>query len=71
MCSRLSEKHNWFIAKDQEDLFALADSIIMYKYGTVWSPMYYFNFMTRLLYPLTYIEELRSIRYLKQAELSI
>lgn len=66
VCNRLSERHKGLIVKDQEDLFVLVDSIIMCKYGTMWPPMYYFDFMARLLYPLTGIEEFRSVRYLRQ-----
>jgi len=65
VCDRLSEKYKGYIVKDQEDLFALVDSVIMCKYGTMWPPMYYFDFIAKLLYPLTGIKEFGDVEYLR------
>ncbi|MEM0453176.1 MAG: aldehyde ferredoxin oxidoreductase family protein [Sulfolobales archaeon] len=65
VCDRLSEKYKGIIVKDQEDLFALVDSIIMCKYGTMWPPMYYFNFIAKLLPPLTGIKEFGDVKNLR------
>lgn len=65
ICDLLSEKYKGYIVKDQEDLFALVDSVIMCKYGTMWPPMYYFDFIAKLLYPLTGIKEFGDIKYLR------
>ncbi|MEM1802050.1 MAG: aldehyde ferredoxin oxidoreductase family protein [Sulfolobales archaeon] len=65
ICDRLSEDYKGMVVKDQEDFFALVDSIIMCKYGTMWPPMYYFDFIAKLLPPLTGIEEFGDVRYLR------
>jgi len=65
VCDRLTEKYKGLIVKDQEDLFAVVDSVIMCKYGTMWPPMYYFDFIARLLKPLTGVEEFGDTRYLR------
>jgi len=65
VCDRLSEKYKGLIVKDQEDLFALVDSIIMCKYGTMWPPMYYFDFIAKLLPPLTGIKEFGDVKNLR------
>ncbi len=65
VCDVLSEKYKGYIVKDQEDLFALVDSVIMCKYGTMWPPMYYFDFIAKLLYPLTGIKEFGDVKYLR------
>ena len=65
VCDRLSEKYKGLIVKDQEDLFALVDSIIMCKYGTMWPPMYYFDFISKLLPPLTGIKEFGDVKNLR------
>ncbi|MCS7111408.1 MAG: aldehyde ferredoxin oxidoreductase family protein [Ignisphaera sp.] len=67
VCNRLSEGYKGVVVKDQEDLFALVDSVIMCKYGTMWPPMYYFDFIARLLYPLTGIEEFSNVKHLREA----
>jgi aldehyde:ferredoxin oxidoreductase len=65
VCDRLSERYKGLIVKDQEDLFALVDSIIMCKYGTMWPPMYYFDFIAKLLPPLTGIKEFGDVKNLR------
>ena len=65
VCDRLSEKYKGLIVKDQEDLFALVDSIIMCKYGAMWPPMYYFDFIAKLLPPLTGIKEFGDVKNLR------
>jgi aldehyde:ferredoxin oxidoreductase len=65
VCDRLSERYKGLIVKDQEDLFALVDSIIMCKYGTMWPPMYYFDFIAKLLPPLTGIKEFSDVKNLR------
>ncbi|MCX8185994.1 MAG: aldehyde ferredoxin oxidoreductase family protein [Sulfolobales archaeon] len=65
ICDRLSEKYKGLVVKDQEDLFALVDSVIMCKYGTMWPPMYYYDFIAKLLPPLTGIKEFGDVRNLR------
>lgn len=66
ICDRLSERYKGLIVKDQEDLFAVVDSVIMCKYGTMWPPMYYFDFIARLLPPLTGVREFGDVGYLRR-----
>ncbi|MEM1842701.1 MAG: aldehyde ferredoxin oxidoreductase C-terminal domain-containing protein [Ignisphaera sp.] len=63
VCDRLTEECKALIVKDQEDFFAVVDSVIMCKYGTMWPPMYYFDFVAKLLKPLTGIEEFGNVKY--------
>ncbi len=65
VCDRLTEKYKGLIVKDQEDLFALVDSLILCKYGTMWPPMYYFDFIAKILPPLTGIKEFGDVKYLR------
>lgn len=65
VCNRLTEECKALIVKDQEDFFAIVDSVIMCKYGTMWPPMYYFDFVAKLLKALTGVEEFGDTKYLK------
>ncbi len=65
VCDLLSEKYKGYIVKDQEDLFAIVDSVLMCKYGTMWPPMYYFDFIAKLLPPLTGIKEYSNVKNLR------
>jgi aldehyde:ferredoxin oxidoreductase len=65
ICSLLSEQKKGLIVKDQEDFFAVVDSLIICKYGTMWPPIYYFDFLAKVLPPLTGIEKLGSVKELR------
>jgi aldehyde:ferredoxin oxidoreductase len=54
------------IVKDQEDFFAIVDSLIVCKYGTMWPPIYYFDIMARLLPPLTGMREYANVGALRR-----
>ena len=65
ICDLLSENKKGLIVKDQEDLFAIVDSLIICKYGTMWPPIYYFDFITKVLPPLTGIENFGSVKKIR------
>lgn len=65
VCDLLSENKKGLIVKDQEELFAIVDSIITCKYGTMWPPIFYFDFLTKVLPPLTGIENFGSIKEIR------
>jgi len=60
-----STAYKGILVKDQEDLFALVDSLIICKYGTMWPPIYYFDIIAELLPPLTGFRELGDIKNLR------
>ncbi len=66
VCDLLSEKGKGLIVKDQEDFFAIVDSLLICKYGTMWPPIYYFDFLTNLIPSLTGMKE-----YADEAELRL
>jgi aldehyde:ferredoxin oxidoreductase len=51
--------------KDVEDLYALVDSLLICKYGTMWPPVYYFDDLARLIPPLTGMKEHGDIKRLR------
>jgi aldehyde:ferredoxin oxidoreductase len=65
VCDLLSENKKGLIVKDQEDLFAIVDSLIICKYGTMWPPIYYFDFVAKVLPPLTGIENFGSVKEIR------
>jgi aldehyde:ferredoxin oxidoreductase len=48
-----SPVHKGEVIKDIEDLYALVDSAVICKYGTMWPPIYYFDTFTNVIPPLT------------------
>ncbi len=65
ICNLLTEKYKGIIVKDQEDFFAIVDSLITCKYGTMWPPIFYFDFYAKLLPPLTGIQEFSTVKQLR------
>lgn len=53
------------IVKDQEELFVLVDSLITCKYGAMWPPIFYFDFIAKVLPPLTGFERHGSVSELR------
>jgi len=66
VCDLLSEKKKGMIVKDQEDFFAIVDSLIICKYGAMWPPIYYFDFISKLLPPLTGMKEYENVNVLRE-----
>mgnify|MGYP000716384541 CR=1 FL=1 len=65
IADRLSIEAKALVTVDCEDFYALVDSLIVCKYGTMWPPMYYFEDFAKILPPLTGIEEFGSVKYLR------
>ena len=64
---RLSEQYKGLLVKDMEDLYAVVDSLLLCKYGTMWPPIYYFDHIAKLLPPLTGMEEYSSVEAVRLA----
>ena len=62
---RLSTKYKGMLVKDVEDLYAIVDSLITCKYGTMWPPIFYFDDYAELLPALTGIKEFGSVKGLR------
>jgi aldehyde:ferredoxin oxidoreductase len=65
ICDLLSEDKKGIIVKDQEDFFAVVDSLIVCKYGTMWPPIYYFDYVAKVLPPLTGIQKHGSVNEIR------
>ena len=65
LSDRLSEVYKGFLIKDLEDLYAITDSLIICKYGTMWPPIYYFDHFTKLIPLLTGMEEYGDVNYIR------
>jgi aldehyde:ferredoxin oxidoreductase len=64
---RLSTKYKGMLVKDIEDLYAIVDSLITCKYGTMWPPIFYFDDYARLLPAITGIEEFARVKEVQAA----
>jgi aldehyde:ferredoxin oxidoreductase len=62
----MSPKHKGEVVWDIEDLYALVDSAVICKYGTMWPPVYYFDTFTNVIAPLTGMEEWSQPKFVKQ-----
>jgi len=61
----LSTTHKALVVKDVEDLYAIVDSLLVCKYGTMWPPVYYFDDFARLIPPLTGMKEYGDPKHLR------
>ncbi|MGQ4911474.1 MAG: aldehyde ferredoxin oxidoreductase C-terminal domain-containing protein, partial [Candidatus Thorarchaeota archaeon] len=52
---------------DMEDLYALVDSAVICKYGTMWPPVYYYSTFTNVIAPLTGMDEWADPKYVRDA----
>ncbi len=55
------------VIKDIEDLYALVDSAVICKYGTMWPPVYYFETFANVIPPLTGMDEWSSMKFVREA----
>lgn len=60
-----SPDHKHVVVADMELLYAIVDSLLTCKYGTMWAPALYFDDFTKALPPLTGIEAFGEISYLR------
>jgi aldehyde:ferredoxin oxidoreductase len=63
----MSPKHKGEVVWDIEDLYALVDSAVICKYGTMWPPVYYFDTFSNVISPLTGMDEWAQPKFVKQA----
>jgi aldehyde:ferredoxin oxidoreductase len=63
----MSPKHKGEVVWDIEDLYALVDSAVICKYGTMWPPVYYFDTFSNVIAPLTGMDEWAQPKFVKQA----
>jgi aldehyde:ferredoxin oxidoreductase len=63
--NRLSTKYKGVVVKDMEDIYALVDSLITCKYGTMWPPAFYFEDYAEILPAITGVKEFGSVRELR------
>jgi len=61
----LSTTYKAQVVKDVEDLYAIVDSLLICKYGTMWPPVYYFDDLAILIPPLTGMKEYGDLKYLR------
>lgn len=62
-----SPAHKPQVVVDMELLYALVDSLLTCKYGTMWAPALYFDDFAKALVPLTGIEPFGDLKYLRTA----
>ncbi|MHA2378674.1 MAG: aldehyde ferredoxin oxidoreductase family protein [Candidatus Thorarchaeota archaeon] len=63
----MSPKHKGEVVKDIEDLYALVDSAVICKYGTMWPPVFYFDTFDNVIAPLTGMREWSNPKFVRQA----
>jgi aldehyde:ferredoxin oxidoreductase len=63
----MSPKHKGEVVWDIEDLYALVDSAVICKYGTMWPPVYYFDTFSNVIAPLTGMDDWSKPKFVKQA----
>jgi aldehyde:ferredoxin oxidoreductase len=61
----LSPKYKGQLVWDMEDLYALVDSAVICKYGTMWPPVYYFETFTNVIAPLTGMDEWSDMKFVR------
>ncbi len=63
----MSPEHKGEVVKDIEDLYALVDSSVICKYGTMWPPVFYFDTFENVIAPLTGMEEWSDPKFVRRA----
>ena len=61
-----SPKYKAMVVLDLEDLYAIVDSLIICKYGTMWPPIYYWDDFAKIIPALTGMKEYSDIEYVKK-----
>lgn len=61
----MSPKYKGEVIKDIEDLYAVVDSAVICKYGTMWPPVFYFDTFANVIPPLTGMEEWADVKYVR------
>ncbi|MHA2424035.1 MAG: aldehyde ferredoxin oxidoreductase family protein [Candidatus Thorarchaeota archaeon] len=63
----MSPTHKGELVKDIEDLYALVDSAVICKYGTMWPPVYYYETFSNVIAPLTGMTEWSDIKFVRRS----
>ena len=63
----MSPEHKGELVWDVEDLYALVDSGVICKYGTMWPPVYYFETFVNVIPHLTGMTEWGDPKFVRQA----
>jgi aldehyde:ferredoxin oxidoreductase len=63
----MSPEYKGELIWDNEDLYALVDSAVICKYGTMWPPMFYYDTFLNVIAPLTGMEEWADSKFVRKA----
>ncbi len=63
----MSPEHKGEVVWDMEDLYALVDSAVICKYGTMWPPVYYYDTFVNTIPHLTGMTEWGDAKFVKSA----
>lgn len=66
LADRLDERLKGYLVADCEELYALTDSMLLCKYGTMWPPIYYFEDMGKIISAVTGFKEYENIKELEK-----
>ena len=64
--SIMSPEHKGELVWDMEDLYAIVDSAVICKYGTMWPPVYYYDTFKNVIPHLTGMTEWENTKFVKQ-----
>lgn len=57
LADRWDERYKGYLVSEMEEFYALVDSLLLCKYGTMWPPLYYFNDLLDIIPIFTGFEE--------------
>jgi aldehyde:ferredoxin oxidoreductase len=63
----LSPEHKGELVWDMEDLYAIVDSSVICKYGTMWPPVYYFDTFVNVIPHLTGMDDWGDAKFVRKA----
>jgi len=63
----MSPQYKGELIWDMEDLYALVDSGVICKYGTMWPPVYYYDTFVNVIPPLTGMSEWGDMKFVRRA----
>ncbi|MHA2323079.1 MAG: aldehyde ferredoxin oxidoreductase C-terminal domain-containing protein, partial [Candidatus Thorarchaeota archaeon] len=63
----MSPVHKGQVVWDMEDLYAIVDSAVICKYGTMWPPVYYFDTFVNTIPHLTGMKEWGDPKFVRRA----
>jgi aldehyde:ferredoxin oxidoreductase len=63
----MSPEHKGEVVWDMEDLYALVDSAVICKYGTMWPPVYYYDTFVNTIPHLTGMTEWGDAKFVRLA----